>query len=128
MDFANWVGRTKRRIIYVMKTLHRPVPLEHSIYIFNKYHVIKEANGRFLKEEFNELHHQIRMAHTNQDIRSKALKEQKKKKIEERGFYNDPKREQRVKLMNKNAVDKFIKNITRTDMETAEGREDYRIL
>lgn len=32
MDFANWVGRTKQRKIYVQKTLHRPVPLEHSIY------------------------------------------------------------------------------------------------
>jgi superfamily II RNA helicase len=41
MDFANWVGRTKHRIVYVMKTLHRPVPLEHSLYIFNKFHVIK---------------------------------------------------------------------------------------
>jgi len=27
MEFANWVGRTKRRMVYVMKTLHRPVPL-----------------------------------------------------------------------------------------------------
>ena len=27
MEFANWVGRTKRRMIYVMKTFHRPVPL-----------------------------------------------------------------------------------------------------
>ena len=27
MDFADWVGRTKRRQIYVMKTLYRPVPL-----------------------------------------------------------------------------------------------------
>lgn len=30
--------------------------------------------------------------------------------------------------MNKNAVDKFIKNITRTDMETADGREEHRVL
>jgi superfamily II RNA helicase len=47
MDFANWVGRTKRRVVYVMKTLHRPVPLEHSLYIFGKFHVIKDPNGRF---------------------------------------------------------------------------------
>jgi antiviral helicase SKI2 len=49
MDFANWVGRTKRRVVYVMKTLHRPVPLEHSLYIFGKFHIIKEPNGRFMK-------------------------------------------------------------------------------
>lgn len=34
MDFANWVGRTKDRVIYVQKTNWRPVPLEHSLYIF----------------------------------------------------------------------------------------------
>lgn len=50
------------------------------------------------------------------------MKELKKKKIEERGFYNDARREQRVKLMNKNAVDKFIKNITKSDMETVDGK------
>lgn len=48
MDFANWVGRTKQRKIYVMKTDFRPVPLEHSIYLFNKFHVIKERDGPFL--------------------------------------------------------------------------------
>lgn len=60
MEFANWVGRTKRRVIYVMKTFHRPVPLEHSLFIFNKFHVIKEAAGRFLKEEYATLRNQIK--------------------------------------------------------------------
>jgi hypothetical protein len=52
----------------------------------------------------------------NDEERNQALKEQKKKKIEETGEYKDARREQRIKLMNKMAVDKFIKNITRTDM------------
>jgi antiviral helicase SKI2 len=81
MDFANWVGRTKRRIVYVMKTFHRPVPLEHSLYIFKKFHVIKEANGRFLKEEYNDLHHQIKLADNNHIALKKDMKELKKKKI-----------------------------------------------
>lgn len=46
----------------------------------------------------------------------------KKKKIEEKGFYNDNRREQKIKLLTKNAVDKFIKKITKDDMENAEGR------
>lgn len=62
------------------------------------------------------------MADVNTVERNKALKEQKKKKIEERGFYNDVRREQRIKLMNKNAVDKFIKKITKADMETVDGK------
>lgn len=56
------------------------------------------------------------------------MKEKKKKKIEEKGFYNDNRREQRVKLMTKNAIDKFIKKITKGDLENADGKEDFRIL
>ncbi|MEW5316769.1 MAG: hypothetical protein WDW38_008119 [Sanguina aurantia] len=32
MEFADWVGRTKRKIIHVTGTLKRPVPLEHSLF------------------------------------------------------------------------------------------------
>ena len=42
MEFANWVGRTKGRKIYVISTYKRPVPLEHSIYVLSKFHLIKE--------------------------------------------------------------------------------------
>ena len=52
MDFANWVGRTKKRQIFVMKTFTRPVPLEHHLYIFDKFHMIREKDGGFLSEEY----------------------------------------------------------------------------
>ena len=42
MEFANWVGRTKGRNVYVISTNKRPVPLEHSIYVLSKFHLIKE--------------------------------------------------------------------------------------
>lgn len=32
MEFADWVGRTKRKRIHVTGTLKRPVPLEHSVF------------------------------------------------------------------------------------------------
>lgn len=32
MDFADWIGRTKRKVVYVTGTLKRPVPLQHSLY------------------------------------------------------------------------------------------------
>ncbi|KAI8471724.1 MAG: NUC185 domain-containing protein [Monoraphidium minutum] len=32
MDFADWVGRTKGRVVHVSATSKRPVPLEHSVY------------------------------------------------------------------------------------------------
>ncbi len=32
MEFADWVGRTKRKVLYVTGTTRRPVPLEHQLY------------------------------------------------------------------------------------------------
>ncbi|KAJ2719757.1 Antiviral helicase ski2 [Coemansia sp. Benny D115] len=32
-EFAEWVGRTKKRDIYVINTSRRPVPLEHFLYV-----------------------------------------------------------------------------------------------
>ncbi|XP_076346793.1 superkiller complex helicase subunit twister isoform X2 [Tachypleus tridentatus] len=32
MEFADWIGRTKKKKIYVISTLKRPVPLEHYLY------------------------------------------------------------------------------------------------
>ncbi|CAK5084623.1 unnamed protein product [Meloidogyne enterolobii] len=32
LEFADWVGRINHRIIYVVETLKRPVPLEHFLY------------------------------------------------------------------------------------------------
>lgn len=30
--FANWVGRIKKRKMYVISTLKRPIPLQHYLY------------------------------------------------------------------------------------------------
>eukprot|EP00124_Ichthyophonus_hoferi_P005192 Ihof_evm1s695 gene=Ihof_evmTU1s695 len=32
-EFAEWIGRTKKKHIYVISTLQRPVPLEHYLYV-----------------------------------------------------------------------------------------------
>ena len=32
MEFADWVGRTKRKRIFVTGTTRRPVPLEHNLH------------------------------------------------------------------------------------------------
>jgi len=32
LEFADWVGRTKKKKIYVISTAKRPVPLEHFLY------------------------------------------------------------------------------------------------
>lgn len=35
MEFADWVGRTKKKKVYVISTLRRPIPLEHFLYTGN---------------------------------------------------------------------------------------------
>lgn len=44
-EFAEWVGRIKRKKVYVMSTPKRPVPLEHYLYTGNN---TKTANELFL--------------------------------------------------------------------------------
>ncbi|CAN0177750.1 unnamed protein product [Lampetra fluviatilis] len=35
LEFADWIGRTKRKKVYVVSTAKRPVPLEHFLYTGN---------------------------------------------------------------------------------------------
>lgn len=49
MEFADWVGRTKRRQLYVSGTLKRPVPLEHNLYYNSQLYNICHQD-RFLSE------------------------------------------------------------------------------
>jgi antiviral helicase SKI2 len=47
-EFASWVGRTKKKNIYVISTPKRPVPLEHYLWAGNKMHKIVDSEKRFL--------------------------------------------------------------------------------
>lgn len=46
-EFANWVGRTKQKDVYVISTSKRPVPLSHSLYVENELFPIVDAQGSF---------------------------------------------------------------------------------
>lgn len=50
-EFANWVGRTKRKDIYVISTFKRPVPLEINIWAKNNLYTIINAQGKFSEVE-----------------------------------------------------------------------------
>ncbi|PIA12818.1 antiviral helicase [Coemansia reversa NRRL 1564] len=47
-EFAEWVGRTKRRDIYVINTTKRPVPLEHYLYVGRAKGQAKNQDGKEL--------------------------------------------------------------------------------
>ncbi|KAI0800779.1 antiviral helicase [Fomes fomentarius] len=47
-EFADWVGRTKKKDIYVISTAKRPVPLEHYLYAGRDLHKIVDEDRNFL--------------------------------------------------------------------------------
>ena len=49
-EFASWVGRTKKKDIYVISTPKRPVPLEFHLWASKKLFKIVDANGKFLTQ------------------------------------------------------------------------------
>jgi antiviral helicase SKI2 len=49
-EFASWVGRTKRKDIYVISTPKRPVPLEHYLWADKGIHKIVDSEKRFIEK------------------------------------------------------------------------------
>ncbi|UPR01051.1 ATP-dependent RNA helicase [Chloropicon primus] len=43
VEFADWIGRTKRQNIYITGTMKRPVPLEHSVYYKEELYKVCEG-------------------------------------------------------------------------------------
>ncbi|KAF9886665.1 hypothetical protein FE257_011178 [Aspergillus nanangensis] len=53
-EFASWVGRTKKKDIYVISTAKRPVPLEHYLWAGKDKYKIVDSNKRFLESGWKE--------------------------------------------------------------------------
>ena len=49
-EFASWVGRTKKKDIYVISTPKRPVPLEHYLWADKSIYKVVDANKKFLDQ------------------------------------------------------------------------------
>lgn len=49
-EFASWVGRTKKKDIYVISTPKRPVPLEHYLWANKNIHKIVDSDRKFLEK------------------------------------------------------------------------------
>lgn len=46
-EFADWVGRTKKKDIYVVATPYRPVPLQHYLWAGRDLHMIVNSKGQW---------------------------------------------------------------------------------
>ncbi|PYH47598.1 SKI complex RNA helicase subunit SKI2 [Aspergillus saccharolyticus JOP 1030-1] len=53
-EFASWVGRTKKKDIYVISTPKRPVPLEHYLWAGKGMYKVVNSNKRFLENGWKE--------------------------------------------------------------------------
>ncbi|KAL4067368.1 NUC185 domain-containing protein, partial [Scleroderma yunnanense] len=53
-EFAGWVGRTKKKDIYVISTAQRPVPLEHYIYAGRDIFKIVDSKRKWVTEGYKE--------------------------------------------------------------------------
>ena len=128
MEFADWVGRTKNRKIYVQQTWKRPVPLEHNIYLLSKFHVIKEKEGPFLEKEYSDLLKSIERVRIKdrEDVVEKK-RQQKEDKIF-LGHWKDNKKKQMLIYKIKEAQTKFIKKITPNDLKKTGWKETVRNL
>ena len=52
LEFSDWIGRTKRKQVFVVKTDYRPVPLSHHLWAGNKLHKILQGNGSFIDQGY----------------------------------------------------------------------------
>ncbi|XP_020373916.1 helicase SKI2W [Rhincodon typus] len=58
LEFADWIGRIKKKKIYVISTMKRPVPLEHHLYTGNsqktqnELFLLLDAQGNFLTKAY----------------------------------------------------------------------------
>ena len=52
-EFASWVGRTKKKDIYVISTPKRPVPLEFYLWANKRVFKIVDSNGKFLNQGYH---------------------------------------------------------------------------
>jgi antiviral helicase SKI2 len=53
-EFSDWIGRTKKKPVHVIRTDYRPVPLSHHLFAGRKLHKIKEGNGGFIEKGYKE--------------------------------------------------------------------------
>ena len=54
IDFSDWIGRTKRKPVHVIRTNYRPVPLSYFLWAGLKLNKIMEGKGGFLEKGYKD--------------------------------------------------------------------------
>lgn len=53
-EFSDWIGRTKRKPVHVVRTDYRPVPLSFNLWAGNDLHKILEGKSGFLEKGYRD--------------------------------------------------------------------------
>lgn len=70
LEFAKWVGRTKKRQVYVVSTPKRPVPLSHQLYVKGEvYPLFESSQKRFLDANYRRASSHHKESNKNSNIR-----------------------------------------------------------
>jgi len=81
MEFAEWIGRTKKKNIYVISTLKRPVPLEHYLFVKNNIYKIVDAQQNFLKNNYDAANEALNGTPQDKNSKSAANKKTNNKNV-----------------------------------------------
>lgn len=82
IEFSEWIGRTKRKPVHVIRTNYRPVPLSHHLWAGHKMHKVMEGKSGFLPKGYTEA--------TKALLPASALKAAEKKKNGDKGGKKPP--------------------------------------
>ncbi|CRG96647.1 helicase with Zn-finger motif, putative [Plasmodium gallinaceum] len=83
LEFADWVGFTKKKEVISISTKKRPVPLLHYIYAYDSIFLIMDEKNKFYSSSFKEIYIKIRE-------KEEASKNQKQLQYKKKSNY-DPK-------------------------------------
>lgn len=140
IEFANWVGRTKRRKVFVMQTLKRPVPLQHFLYTGcggksrNDIFMIVNEKSEFLMGEYNKakaskLERQKDMQKTHNVIKAQRIFNPQQEKTLWVGLVDYLRRNDKMPViaftLSRNRCDSNAEALASTDLSTA--HEKYKI-
>jgi antiviral helicase SKI2 len=76
-DFADWVGRVKRKKIHVISTMKRPTPLEHYLWAGKDLHKIVDSEGKFLRQAYESANDAIKKAQDKKGAKKQQTMRQK---------------------------------------------------
>ncbi len=76
-DFADWVGRVKRKKIHVISTMKRPTPLEHYLWAGKELHKIVDSEGKFLRQAYENANEAIKKSQEKKGTKKQQTMKQK---------------------------------------------------